>query len=391
MLRTALRRLTVAAAVGAALCAAAPATAHASATGRADVWTERAVDAYDALQRHLYQGAEQHGLYAERTPAQPEDREHSYVWPMREAAGATVDMSQLPHGGTRYRDDAEERFETLELYHSDGDGLPGYQSYLPAPLGDGGDLYFDDNAVVGLSQMDQYQETGDERYLELARASYEVVTRAWNTDPNQICPGGLDWNESPANDTRGANVTGLSALLAAELYEVTGEDGLLANAETWYAWNRECLRQEPGLYWNSRHDDGRLDTTLWTYNSGSMIGAATALHRATGDQTYLDLAVEDADASLAYWSQGDRLHQQPAIFNAFYFDDLLTLDAVAPNPAYREAMAAYAESTWHSNRDEATGLFRFQPHGGGDYDPDAPAETLEQSAMVQIFATLARH
>ncbi|MFJ8787974.1 hypothetical protein [Streptomyces sp. NPDC102462] len=121
-----------------------------------------------------------------------------------------------------------------------------------------------------------------------------------------------------------------------------------------------------------------------------MIGAATALYRGTGDAAYLNKAVEDARGSLAYWTQGSRLHDQPAIFNAFYFKDLLALDAVRPDSAYLKAMSAYADGTYAGNRDATTGLFHFQPSGGGDYDPRIPAETLEQSAMVQIFATLAR-
>ncbi|MFZ4180062.1 hypothetical protein ACOZCG_02960 [Streptomyces pseudogriseolus] len=120
-----------------------------------------------------------------------------------------------------------------------------------------------------------------------------------------------------------------------------------------------------------------------------MIGTATALYRGTGDAAYLRTAVEDARGSLAYWTEGSRLHDQPAVFNAFYFKDLLDLDAVRPDPAYLRAMSAYADSTYGSNRDPATGLFRFQPSNGGDYDPAAPAATLNQSAMVQIFATLA--
>ncbi|MCF2435269.1 hypothetical protein LV779_14090 [Streptomyces thinghirensis] len=69
--------------------------------------------------------------------------------------------------------------------------------------------------------------------------------------------------------------------------------------------------------------------------------------------------------------------------------DLLDLDAVRPDSAYLKVMSGYADSTYRSNRDASTGLFRFQPSGGGDFDPEAPAATLNQSAMVQIFATLA--
>ena len=44
---------------------------------------------------------------------------------------------------------------------------------------------------------------------------------------------------------------------------------------------------------------------------------------------------------------------------------------------------------WAANRDPATGLFYFQPSGGGAPAPGGPAQTLEQSAMVQIYAALA--
>ncbi len=43
-------------------------------------------------------------------------------------------MQQLPYTGPSYRRDAAQRFDTAELYHTSGD-RPGYESYLPAPLG----------------------------------------------------------------------------------------------------------------------------------------------------------------------------------------------------------------------------------------------------------------
>ncbi|WP_091525251.1 glycoside hydrolase family 76 protein [Microlunatus soli] len=361
-----------------------PATPAASAA----TWANRATDAYRALQRELYQGADDHGLYLERTPKQDADRDHSYLWPMREAAAAAVDMSRLPRRGAAYRDDAAERFDTIELYFGDGE-RPGYQSYLPAPLGTGGDVYYDDNAVVGLSELDQYELTGSPIYLKRAEQIVPIVSRAWDTDDSLTCPGGMDWYDSPNNVYRATNVTALSAQLAARLYERTRNADYLAKAEQWYGWVYTCMRQAPGLYDNDRNDDGSTNPTLWSYNSGAMIGTATSLFRSTGDRSYLANAVEDARSSLAYWTQGTRLHDQPAIFNAFYFKDLLELDAIRGNRDFLIAMSDYAAATYASNRDPATGLYRFQPSGGGDYDPDAPAETLEQSAMIQIFATLA--
>ncbi|WP_031513192.1 glycoside hydrolase family 76 protein [Streptomyces sp. NRRL F-5123] len=395
MLRSTLRHTTVTALCAGLLWTTVPAHAQSAHDARpprtvtSAQWADRATDAYRALQANLYQGADGHGLYLERAPQQAGDPAHSYLWPMREATAAAVDMQQLPKTGPSYRRDATQRFDTVELYFAPGD-RPGYQSYLPAPLGSGGDAYYDDNAVVGLSELDQYEATGDSTYLDRAEQVVAVVTRAWDDDGAKACPGGMDWFDSPGNTIRATNVTSLSAQLAARLYEDTRDIAYLHAAQTWYGWVYSCMRQSPGLYVNDRGDDGSTDPTLWSYNSGSMIGAAVALYRGTGDAGYLDKAVEDAQGSLAYWTEATRLHDQPAIFNAFYFKDLLALDLVRPDPSYLRAATGYADSTYAANRDAATGLFRFQPSGGGDYDATAPAETLEQSAMVQIFATLAR-
>ncbi|MEU9186463.1 glycoside hydrolase family 76 protein [Streptomyces sp. NPDC048484] len=392
MLRSLLRRATVPAVCAGLLWGALPAHAQTPEGSprpvSSDDWADRATGTYRTLQSQLYEGRDQHGLYLEHTPRQAGDPEHSYLWPFREAAAAAVDMQELPRTGPAYRRDAAERFDTAELYFTAGE-RPGYESYLPAPLGTGGDVYYDDNAVVALSQLDQYEATGDRGLLKRAEQVVPVVARAWDGDTAKACPGGMDWYDSPDNNIRATNVTALSAQLAARLYEHTRNRTYLDQAEKWYGWVYSCMRKAPGLYLNDRGDDGSTNETLWTYNSGSMIGTATALYRGTGDARYLKKAVADARGSLAHWTEGSRLHDQPAVFNAFYFKDLLDLDDVRPDAAYLKTMSAYADSTYKTNRDASTGLFRFQPSNGGDYDPDAPAATLNQSAMVQIFATLA--
>src|SRR3954463_1698948 len=265
MLRTLLRRTTVTAVCAGLVWSAVPAHARSDRATDSALWTGRATDAYRALQTHLYQGADDHGLYLERTPRQATDPEHSYLWPLREATAATVDMQRLPHTGPSYGPDARERFDTVELYFTPGD-RPGYHSYLPTPLGQGGDVYYDDNAVVALSELDEYEQTGDHTYLDRAEQVVPIVARAWDDDRAKACPGGMDWFDPPNNTVRATNVTALSAQLAARLYEHTHRRTYLQQAEKWYGWVYSCMRTAPGLYANDRGDDGSTNSTLWSYN-----------------------------------------------------------------------------------------------------------------------------
>lgn len=375
-----MRKLLAGSLVAATMIAGAATPAWASDSGT------RARQSYEALQRHLYQGPDEHGLYLENYPKQPADQPHSYLWEFREATAAAVSIAET---SGRYREDVGDRFATLQLYWNGDSARPGYASYLPPPLGGGGDVYYDDNAVVGLELIRGYEASGDRTLLQRAKRAFDVDTRAWDTDASHPCPGGLAWVDNPGNNIRAANVTGLASELATHLFQITHDRDYLTWGTRLYSWNRECLQQSPGLYWNSIGYDGTVDKTLWSYNSGSMIGAATLLYQATGTRSYLDNAVADANGALDHWTQGDNLYNQPAIFNAILFNNLLLLDSVRPDPRYRSTIEQYADREWASNRDPATGLFHFQPSGGGAYDPAGPAQTLEQSAMVQIYAALA--
>lgn len=385
-------RLTAAAIVVGALVAAAPHAADpataAQPTTPDSVWQQRASATYDAMQDNLYTGAAGHGLYRENTDTTT-GNPYSFLWEYREATQAALDLQGIDGVGPAYANSAAARIDGFQHYYAVAPGgRPGYESYLPAPLGGGGDVYYDDNAVVGLSFVSQYRATDDAASLDHARAAFDVAVRSWNDDGTLTCPGGSDWIDRPDNTTRAANVTGLTAQLAAHLYEETKDASYLRWSTKLYDWNNRCLKQSAGLYENSRDDDGTVNPTLWTYNSGAMIGTATILYRATDDPKYLRQATAAARASLRYWSADGRLQQQPAVFNAFYFKDLLLLDSVQHDPSYRAAAEQWATATWRDNRDAATGLFHFQPSGGGDPDWARPAATLDQAAMIQVFAVL---
>jgi hypothetical protein len=296
----------------------------------------------------------------------------------------------------RFPSEVALRFHAIQHYWDSARTPPAYDSYPPAPLGNGGGSFYDDNAVVGLEYMRQYLTTHDPRLLAGAERAFAFDTSGWDTNPSRPCPGGMHWNQSPSNAVRGAtNVTAAASELATHLYEATHRTSYLTWGQRLYQWNQTCMRSPQGLYWNDIDFRSKINKTLYVYNSGLMIGAGTLLYRATHQRRYLADAEVDAGAAIPYWTVGDRYFHQPCVFNAIFFANLLLLSSEQGGQQYRAVIERYAQQIWSSNRDPATGLFRFQPPGSGfqptgfGYSPSARIETLEQAAAVQIFALLA--
>lgn len=381
------RAVIAAVAMVATLAIASPAAA---AGGPGDGgWGSRAAASYGALQKYLYLGSAGHDLYLEKYPKQSGDNDYSYLFPLREATAATIDLAGITGAGDAYRDAVPLRFGALQRYWDPGRTPPAFDSYPPAPLGYAGDPFYDDNAIVGLEYMRQFLATGDRQWLGGAQRAFAFDTSGWDTDPSHPCPGGLHWVQASWNTIKATNATGLASELATHLYEATHDTSYLDWGKRLYQWNRTCMRSPQGLYWNDIDFNGTIDKTLWIYNSGAMIGAATLLARATGSDDYLAQGRADASAAVSYWTSGNRYFDQPCVFNAIFFANLLLLDSRHSGPSHRPVIENYANHIWSSNQDPTTGLFRFQPSGGGAYDPNARPETLEQSSAVQIFALLA--
>ena len=372
--------------LGAGVLGVSALTARSARAATDNVWAQRAVSSYKAMQRYLYLGAAGDDMYLETYPKQPGDNTYSYVFPLREATAATIDINRLPPSLGRYSADVTARFEALSHYWDASRGA--YDSYPPAPYGSAGDPFYDDNTIVGLEFVRQYQFSRQTDLLDKAKQVFKFVTTAWDDDPAHPLPGGMYWVDASWNTIKATNVTSLAAELAAHLFELTRERDYLDWAQRSYDWVREAMRQSAGLYYNSVDFSGTIDKTLWSYNSGSMIGAATLLHRVTGAGSYLNLALADADAALSYWTENDRYYDQPAIFNAILFANLLLLDSVRHEARFRQAIAHYADLIWARNRDASTGLFSFQASGGGAPDPNVRPQTVEHSAAIQIFALL---
>lgn len=346
----------------------------------------RAEAAYEALQKYFYQ--EESGLYLEQYPKQENDNPYSYVWPFSQALAATIDLSGIRKAqiGKQYTDDVEDRFDALEHYWNPDTQPVGYDSYVRAPYGDGGDHFYDDNEWIGLEMVQHYRMTGDETALERARQIFDLVVYGWDDDESHPCPGGVFWTQASWNNDRNTVSTAPGAELGLHLYQLTNDTDKQEYYLNWskkmYNWVNECMRTPNGLYWDHIDLEGNITEWIFTYNQGTMLGASVLLYEITGDVSYLNRAKDIADTAIDYFGQNDRLYEEDLDFTSIFFKNILLLQNVDYDPKYTHIMEKFADRIWEEDRDPKTNIIKRG-------DPGSPTHLLRQSAFVQINASLA--
>ncbi len=318
-------------------------------------------------------------------------RHYEDLWPFADAGSATCTLSSREQS-SRERSSLDldgvassalpTFFGGLAAYSRShaaalgGAGPVGFESSVVTPLGRGGDVFFDDNAWIALALVRHHELCGDERALAWARRLFAFVCSGWSSDASWHHPGGIRWKEVASNMSRNTCSNGPVAEVAALLHVHTGDCEARAWAIRIYDWVRATLLDSHDLYVDRVAPDGTEDRTIWSYNQGTMIGAGVLLHRVTGDRAYLDHVATTAAASLDRFGV-EALTAQDAAFNAVFFRNLLLLDAVVPEPRYRELARAYADEMW-ARRDPRTGLFGS---GRSPLNDAAP--------LVEVFALAA--
>jgi predicted alpha-1,6-mannanase (GH76 family) len=299
-------------------------------------------------------------------------------------------------GGRRYESDVQDRLATLAHYFDAAAQPPGYDPSVLPPLGTGGDKYYDDAAWIGLAHVQHYRMTGAPSSLRAAQGVLAFVyPGGWDKDPYAPYPGGIFWVQQGAgvgltNHDRTATSNAPNAELAFHLAQLASRDRAVREraGTRIHSWVSRTLYDVDGsglVYDHVRGDDGKLDSTLYTYNQGALVAADVMRYRVTGDAAWLARAQSLATAALAHFSPSYYV-EHSAAFNAIYFRGLLQLHAVVPagtlQAAIVSAMQTYAEAVWRDHR-SPEGLFRFA---------DSPANVysvIDQGAALQLFAALA--
>jgi hypothetical protein len=310
----------------------------------------RARLAYAALQR-MYVDSRS-GLYRKAIGS----RDAARAWPFSQALQAALSVARLPHS-TAARRAVPLRFALLDRRFR-RHGL-----YTARP---GGPVYYDDNEWIALDLLNWHPLHPSKAAVRKAMRIFRAVADAWSDDPAKTCPGGVRWTDAPGNEDRNTVSTANGAIVGLRLYAVTHRPFLLAWARRMLSWLDRCMLAPDGLYWDHIRGNGRVDTTEWSYNQGSVMEAYRLLYLETGDSSNLARAESIADSTLAAfrqrWSSGE-----PPVFAAIFFRRLLKLARFAGPRGYVTAAQRYADRLWAARQ---KGL-------------------LTQAALVQVYAALA--
>jgi hypothetical protein len=368
---------------------------------------DRASAAYAAMQHTLYL-SDGTSLYRETAP--PSSPAIAYLWPFTRALVGTLALAGTP-GGRTYAADVRDRMVGLAHYWDRFTWAPAYCSSVPGFFGGGGDKYYDDNAWVALALI-QHHRMGfaDPSTLRRAEQLWKFAQKGWDTDRHARNSGGVFWVQQRTgagltNHDRGTGATAGYAELGFHLRELTGSAAFDGDADpvarpravgaltmaNWVARYVDQSENGEGPFSNVARPDGSIDTNLWSYNQGVMIGARVLQYRVTGDAAFLDLSERIARQTLRTF--GD-FSMHPPSFNVMCFQNMLMLSAASRDAdltaSMRQAMERYADWTWDSAsgaRDPATNLFYFTD-GGRPARGRQPARLQDQGAMVQMYALL---
>ena len=195
---------------------------------------------------------------------------------------------------------------------------------------------YDDNEWIAREFLNAYEETKNEDYLTACKETVAYTLTGWDTSINSATGkewGGLYWGPYYTSKHTCSNAPLVGILT--RLYEETKDDSYLTWAKKIYAFSYDNFRNADGCYGDlvgtTRDVDGNtiaqatLDTTEYTYNTGTMITGAAELFRITKEEHYLAEAKDAAEASWKVFANStvkDGFYQMP-FSSTLYFNMVL--------------------------------------------------------------------
>ena len=219
-----------------------------------------------------------------------------------------------------------------------------------------------------------YETTGEQKYLDHARAGFNFV---WNGDASlgrvgsyDAATGGMEWAWKQRGKTACINYP--TVIGAMTLYNITKDEDYATKAIGVYNWARTNLfNTTTGAVADNKVDNNPADWTTHTYNQASCIGAAVMLYKKTGDVAYLNDAVLAADYTKNKMSDVNGIlpfegGEEQGVYNAILAQYMIRLIQDCNKPDYLPWLRKNI-NTAYGKRSSATGLM------GKDYKTTPPA------------------
>ena len=206
---------------------------------------------------------------------------YSCLWPFTNAMAGTA-YSPRGRSDQGYATDVLARTLGLlsyaDLHETSPTGTsqtPAFQSAVAPPRGPGGNTYYDDNAWAALDLIAAYRLTGSNIDLFVAQDLLNFVLTGWDTSRTDGCPGGVFWEDVSGSQRNTPPIT-TNAEVGLELYQLTKNVTDLFGAAVMYQWVNTCLKSPDDLYYDHVNPGGTVNTTIWSYNQGTMVGVGSA-------------------------------------------------------------------------------------------------------------------
>lgn len=263
---------------------------------------KRAKEIFDLINSNYKVGG--NNLYKENFPAQPGDASYSFLWPYDGLISGAATLTQL--GYNVGYPDMVDAFEKYYRTGANGNTIGGYGSSTNGTTG-GGTRFYDDNSIVGLSLLEAYHITKDDKYKLRAQ---RIVGFLKSGIDNEL-GGALWWNEDKKkvvgdeNSNKPTCANGYATLFLLEyslVCDASEKQDVLNVAKGLYDWLRANLYDSDSkCYWNDKNTQGQINRTIWTYNTAVMIQNGIRLYKITGEQKYLTEATTSTEGSYDYF------------------------------------------------------------------------------------------
>ena len=192
-------------------------------------------------------------------------------------------LDALTEGYIRTRSDVY-RQRMKNLLHGIRDTHGGYINH-----------FYDDMEWLGLASVKAYKATGDSEYLDVANVLWQDILTGRSTQYY----GAISWNKGCHPSCKNAISNSPAALLGAQLHRITGNAQQLQIAQEVHAYVKNILvTPTGGVYdaWDASTNTVNTNPDwVFSYNVGTYLAASVELWEITGNQTYLNDAVQAAE------------------------------------------------------------------------------------------------